>query len=37
MPKSEMVSDGQDEPVTSMPVKKLVPKGEDPIMDAPSC
>lgn len=33
MPKHEMVSDGQDEPVTSMPVKEK----EDPVMDAPSC
>lgn len=31
MPKHEMVNDGQDEPVTSMPVKDC------PIMDAPSC
>eukprot|EP00934_Nitzschia_sp_Nitz4_P001739 Nitzschia sp. Nitz4//scaffold369_size34440//3595//5478//NITZ4_007838-RA/size34440-processed-gene-0.21-mRNA-1//-1//CDS//3329549353//1739//frame0 len=45
MPKEEMLSDGQDEPVTSMPVKKrdsLVEKGDeyaasDPIMNAPSC
>ena len=34
MPKHEMISDGQDEPVTSMPVKKSSP---DPVMDAPSC
>lgn len=33
MPKHEMVCDGQDEPVTSMPVKAVT----DPIMDAPSC
>lgn len=33
MPKHEMVYDGQDEPVTSMPVKAVT----DPIMDAPSC
>jgi len=32
MPKHEMVNDGQDEPVTSMPVKSV-----DPVMDAPSC
>jgi len=39
MPKEEMVSDGQDEPVTSMPVKKQtnVRKDSDSIMDAPSC
>lgn len=33
MPKHEMVCDGQDEPVTSMPVKAVT----DSIMDAPSC
>lgn len=31
MPKHEMVNDGQDEPITSMPVKDC------PIMNAPSC
>jgi len=40
MPKTEMVSDGQDEPVTSMPVKDLKGKEsyskDDPIMNAPS-
>merc|ERR1712038_1696057 len=39
MPKEEMVSDGQDEPVTSMPLKKQISmrKDSDSIMDAPSC
>lgn len=34
MPKEEMFSDGQDEPVTSMPEK---PKDEDSVLDVPSC
>jgi len=41
MPKEEMLSDGQDEPVTSMPVKKKTDDEKkevfDSIMDAPSC
>jgi len=43
MPKHEMVCDGQDEPVTSMPVKgnkkasTLTKSISDPVMDAPSC
>lgn len=40
MPKHEMVSDGQDEPVTSMPVKKSHKEGDtknDPVLNAPSC
>jgi broad specificity phosphatase PhoE len=45
MPKHEMFSDGQDEPVTSMPVNEEKKEGvdsmlsqiPDPVMDAPSC
>lgn len=37
MPKEEMFSDGQDEPVTSMPERKQQDSGDDPVMDAPSC
>jgi len=41
MPKHEMVNDGQDEPVTSMPMKDpkeaLNYSKDDPIMNAPSC
>ena len=37
MPKEEMFSDGQDEPITSMPTKKKIVLQDDPIMDAPSC
>ena len=43
MPKHEMISDGQDEPITSMPTKadseekKKEEKMSDPVMDAPSC
>jgi len=37
MPKKEMFSDGQDEPITSMPTKKKIVFQDDPIMDAPSC
>jgi len=42
MPKHEMINDGQDEPITSMPVKNpKTPdndcKDDDPIMNAPSC
>lgn len=36
MPKEEMFSDGQDEPVTSMP-RKEQDDGDDSVMDAPSC
>lgn len=40
MPKTEMCSDGQDEPVTSMPVKNSEAHEndlkDDPIMNAPS-
>ena len=40
MPKTEMCSDGQDEPVTSMPVKNSDAHEndlkDDPIMNAPS-
>lgn len=34
MEKSEMFNDGQDEPITSMPISK---SEDDPVMDAPSC
>mmetsp|Transcript_6165 Transcript_6165/g.11677 ORF Transcript_6165/g.11677 Transcript_6165/m.11677 type:complete len:512 (+) Transcript_6165:348-1883(+) len=48
MPKEEMISDGQDEPITSMPEKKTrvstapstttsSSSHDDPVMDAPSC
>mmetsp|Transcript_7516 Transcript_7516/g.11276 ORF Transcript_7516/g.11276 Transcript_7516/m.11276 type:complete len:525 (-) Transcript_7516:310-1884(-) len=41
MEKSEMLKDGQDEPVTSMPVKdeptSTQYESTDPIMNAPSC
>jgi broad specificity phosphatase PhoE len=47
MHKAEMENDGQDEPVTSMPVKKEAPRASptsaseycpnDPVMNAPSC
>jgi broad specificity phosphatase PhoE len=49
MAKEEMLSDGQDEPVTSMPMKRTSIKGttaeevvnthysSDPVMNAPSC
>jgi len=48
MDKSEMVSDGQDEPVTSMPVKPKIidltsanksnsPREDDDVLNAPSC
>lgn len=40
MTKDEMVWDGQDEPVTSMPVAKGEKGGiaaNDPVMNAPSC
>ncbi len=36
MPKEEMFSDGQDEPVTSMP-ERNVPEGDDSVLDVPSC
>lgn len=40
MPKEEMFCDGQDEPVTSMPEKKLKRETtgeEDSVLDVPSC
>jgi len=40
MRKEEMLNDGQDEPVTSMPVKNLTHPHyapNDPVMNAPSC
>ncbi len=37
MPKEEMVNDGQDEPVTSMPEKPKDPTDADSVMDVPSC
>jgi broad specificity phosphatase PhoE len=45
MRREEMLNDGQDEPVTSMPVKKETKKDKDavvyhphdPVMNAPSC
>lgn len=42
MSKKEMCADGQDEPITSMPVKKRVSgdlgdRKDDPVMNAPSC
>lgn len=37
MPKEEMFSDGQDEPVTSMPEKVKSPNDDDSVLDAPSC
>jgi len=40
MPKHEMVNDGQDEPVTSMPMQAAKIDSyskDDPIMNAPSC
>jgi broad specificity phosphatase PhoE len=38
MHKDEMESDGQDEPVTSMPRKQMQEYSpNDPIMNAPSC
>ena len=41
MHKEEMENDGQDEPITSMPMKKQTQQPEyspnDPIMNAPSC
>ena len=44
MRREEMLNDGQDEPVTSMPVKKVSEQDNavsyhphDPVMNAPSC
>lgn len=44
MRREEMLNDGQDEPVTSMPAKKVVSEHnnvvyhpQDPVMNAPSC
>ena len=42
MRKEEMLNDGQDEPVTSMPLKKSMNNNgdysqNDPVMNAPSC
>lgn len=38
MDKAEMLNDGQDEPVTSMPMAdKIKSYANDPIMNAPSC
>jgi broad specificity phosphatase PhoE len=42
MRREEMLHDGQDEPVTSMPVKKAAASNaiyhpQDPVMNAPSC
>lgn len=42
MPKEEMFSDGQDEPVTSMPEKRTCASGkakqdDDSVLDVPSC
>jgi hypothetical protein len=36
MPKEEMLGDGQDEPVTSMPEKNK-DVDDDSVLDAPSC
>ena len=36
MPKEEMFCDGQDEPVTSMPERR-VGDGDDSVLDVPSC
>mmetsp|Transcript_40456 Transcript_40456/g.47340 ORF Transcript_40456/g.47340 Transcript_40456/m.47340 type:complete len:511 (+) Transcript_40456:71-1603(+) len=37
MDKTEMFGDGQDEPVTSMPVSNPEYAKDDPVMNAPSC
>ena len=42
MDKREMLKDGQDEPVTSMPTLRMSVEGlnevdDDPVMNAPSC